>query len=76
MRDPGRSPRHTADVDWRETENDALRQEIAADRAWLAAQDPVPHGALSAEALRHKRQWCRVQRWRAAQQRRRGEDSA
>lgn len=69
-----RAPRPTAAGAWHATELAALRQERDALRAWLAAQEPVPHGDLSPEALRHKRQWCRVQRWRAWQARRRREE--
>jgi hypothetical protein len=72
--DPDRASRPAADGDWHETELARLRQERDALRAWLAGQEPVPHGDLSPAVLRRKRQWCQVQRWRAAQQRRRGED--
>ncbi len=65
-----RDPHPTADGDWRETEDAALRQERDALRAFLATLEPLPHGDMSAQTLQRKRQWCRVQRWRAWQQRR------
>ncbi len=58
---------HTA----HEAEMDRLRQERDERLAWLAAQDPVPHGAMTQESLGHKRKWWKVQRMRATQQRRR-----
>jgi hypothetical protein len=68
---------HPTAGDWHETALAALRQERDALRAWLAGQEPVPHGeTLDPEVLRRKRQWCRVQRLQAAQQRRKGEQSA
>jgi hypothetical protein len=71
-----RTPHPTAG-DWHETALAALRQERDAHRAWLAAQPEAPHGEpMDPAVLRRKRAWCRVQRWRAWQQRRTREESA
>ena len=76
MPDPDRGHRPHADGDWRETDMERLRQERDALQALLATLQPLPHGTMSAEGLRLKREWCRVQLWRAAQQRRKREESA
>ncbi len=72
MTEPDRSHLPSAEHSAHEAEMTRLRQERDALRAALAGLAAVPHGTVSPQTLRQKRQWFRVQRCHATQQRRRG----